>query len=129
MGGPAPKTKNLSPNSLILEMEPLKGHTVLNLFFGCGPPILRKLGSKFFFRGPPQPKRGGREKVWRRGAVALSDRYVHRKFQIDTTPTGDAIRVIRNLETPTYNIKKITPFELTFELLHTALIEKNFKPS
>ena len=66
--------------------------------------------------------------IWRREALALSDRYAHQKFEIDTTPSGDAIRVSRNLETPTYNVKKITSFELTFELLHTALIEKNFKP-
>ena len=44
------------------------------------------------------------EQFWRRGALALTDRYAHRKFQIDTTPNGDAIRVSRNLETPTYKL-------------------------
>ena len=100
MGGPAPKIKNLSPITLILEMGPIEWHKVLKYFFDCDTPILKKLGSKIFFRGPPQPKRGVGEKFWRRGAVALSDRYAHRKFQIDTIPTDDAIRVVRNLETP-----------------------------
>ena len=109
-------------------MGPLEWHRVLTYFFVCDLPILRKLGSKFFFRGLPLPNWGVGKKFWRRGALALSDRYAHRKFQIDTTPSGDAIRVTRNLETPTYNLKKITQFELTFELLHTALIEKYFKP-
>ena len=100
MGGPAPKIKNQTPNLFILEMVPFKKHRVLKNNFGWDFPILSKLGSKFFFRGLPLPKWGAGEKFWRRGAVALSDRYAHRKFHIDTTPNGDAIRVVRNLETP-----------------------------
>ena len=87
-------------------MGPTKAHLAILFCFGCDPPILRKLGSKFFFWGHPQPKWGVGKKFWRRGALALSDRYAHRKFQIDTTPSGDAIRVSRNPETPTYNIVK-----------------------
>ena len=106
LGGPALKIKNLSPFSPIMEIGPLEGHRVLKFFFVGDPPILRKLGSKFFFWGLPLPKWGVAEKFWRRGALALPDRYAHRKFQIDTTPNGDAIRVMRNPETPTYNIVK-----------------------
>ena len=109
-------------------MGPTKAHLAILFCFGCDPPILRKLGSKFFFWGLPLPKWGVAEKFWRRGALALSDRNAHRKFQIDTTPNGDAIRVSRNLETPTYNVKKITPFELTFDLFAQCTNGRNFKP-
>ena len=107
MGGPAPKIKNLSTNSLILEMGPSEAHWVVIFFFGRDPPILKKSGSKFFLWGLPMPKWGVWEKFWRHGALAGSDRYAHRKFQIDTTPNGDAIRVSRNPETPTYKIENI----------------------
>ena len=92
---------------LILEIGPLEAHWVLKFFLGCDPQILKKLGSKFFLGGPPMPKWGVAKKIWRHGAVADMDRYAHRKFQIDTTPNGDAIRVSRNLETPTYKVKKL----------------------
>ena len=63
MGGPAPKIKNLSPITLILEMGPLEWHKVLKYFFGCDPPILKKLGSNCFFLGPPPAKLGGPIKI------------------------------------------------------------------
>ena len=56
--------------------------------------------------------------------IASADRYAHRKFQIDTTPNGDAIRVSRNLETPTYKVKKLHHLNRPLTFLHTALIEK-----
>ena len=74
------------------------------------------------------PKWGVAKKIWRHGAVADLDRYAHQKFQIDTTSIGDAIRVRRILETPTYKVKKLHHLNRPLTFLHTALIKKNFKP-
>ena len=93
LGGRSPQIKHLSQNSLIMEMRPTEAHWVLTFIFSLDPPILIKLGSKVFLGGLPLPKWGVGEKFWRHRAVACLDCYAHRKFQIDTTPNGDAIRV------------------------------------